>query len=215
MPEAVLSEAAQTLLIRLRALLAEKEFYLAGGSGLALELRHRFSDDLDFFRASPFDAERLASLLRRQAERFEPLLVEQDTVVAFVDGVRVGLFKYEVPLRYPIVDREGIRLADWRDVLAEKLKTVSQRGSKKDFYDLYEIFTRRLSVPEGVAIFKARFAGTGLNFYHVLRSLTYFEDADGEPDPRLLDRAYGWEEVKRFFVEHVREFEKEMFRAGV
>jgi hypothetical protein len=43
--------------------------------------------------------------------------------------------------------------------------------------------------------------------------MTYFEDADGEPDPNMLkDYAFGWEEVKSFFVKNIKKFEKSFTR---
>jgi hypothetical protein len=103
-----------------------------------------------------------------------------------------------------------LNVADWRDILAEKFKTISQRGSKKDFYDVFAVIrSKRLTSEEAVSIFKKRFGQTDLNIYHVLRSLTYFEDADGEPDPNMLKGyTFSWEEVKSFFVKNIKEFER-------
>ncbi|MBI5379816.1 MAG: nucleotidyl transferase AbiEii/AbiGii toxin family protein [Nitrospirae bacterium] len=210
MPESILPPTTQALLKRLKPLLLEWKFYLAGGTGLALQIGHRISEDLDFFRATPFDTERMVGPLRDQADRFESLLQEQNTLVVLINGIRLGFFQYEVPLRYPFARWQDIPAADWRDILAEKFKTVSQRGSKKDFYDLYEILSRHLVIQEAVRIFKSRFAGTGVNFYHVLRSLTYFEDAEGDPEPRLIARDYQWNDVKQFFIEHIHDFEQAM-----
>ncbi|MBI5968592.1 MAG: nucleotidyl transferase AbiEii/AbiGii toxin family protein [Deltaproteobacteria bacterium] len=93
--------------------------------------------------------------------------------------------------------------------MAEKFKTLAQRASRKDFYDLYSIIhLRKISVKEAIDIIKRRFESTGLNFYHILRSLTYFEDAEKEPAPRLIQEGYSWEEVKAFFVQNIRDFER-------
>jgi len=107
---------------------------------------------------------------------------------------------------------EGIEVADWRDIIAEKFKTIAQRGSKKDFYDLFEVFySERLSIKEAVEIFKKRFQETGLNLYHVLKSLVYFEDADLEPDPIYIKKPTPqWNRIKEFFVQNIQEFSKEM-----
>jgi hypothetical protein len=62
---------------------------------------------------------------------------------------------------------------------------------------------------EAVSIFRKRFQSSGVNFYHVLRSLTYFEDADPEPDPKTLKGfEFSWQEVKSFFVDSQPEFER-------
>lgn len=107
---------------------------------------------------------------------------------------------------------EGINVADWRDIVAEKFKTIAQRGSKKDFYDLFEVFyLGKITIKKAVKIFKKRFQNTGINFYHVLKSLTYFEDAEVEPDPVYIkDTMPLWETVKEFFIHNIQEFYKEM-----
>jgi hypothetical protein len=185
--------------------LARQGFYLAGGTGLALQLGHRVSEDLDFFTVVEFDP---ASLARRLEQRpgYSETLVSKGTLYCRLAGVKLSFLHYPVPLKHPTVEDISVRVADWRDILAEKFKTLSQRGSRRDFYDVHACFTvRTLSVAEAIGIFKGRFAGTGINYQHVLKSLTWFGDADAEPDPRLLIRAE-WAEVKRFFESHAAEF---------
>ena len=185
--------------------LARQGFYLAGGTGLALQLGHRVSEDLDFFTVVEFDP---ASLARRLEQRpgYSETLVSKGTLYCRLAGVKLSFLHYPVPLKHPTVEDISVRVADWRDILAEKFKTLSQRGSRRDFYDVHACFTvKTLSVAEAIGIFKGRFAGTGINYQHVLKSLTWFGDADAEPDPRLLIRAE-WAEVKRFFESHAAEF---------
>ena len=68
---------------------------------------------------------------------------------------------------------------------------------------------KNLDVGEAVALCKKRFGSSGLNFYHVLRSLSYFEDAEGEPDPLVVKgESFDWNEVKSFFIDHIKDFEK-------
>ncbi len=64
---------------------------------------------------------------------------------------------------------------------------------------------KRLSIAEGTALFKGRFAGTGINYQHVAKSLTWFADAESEPDPRLLMQT-DWLTVKKFFDSHSADF---------
>jgi hypothetical protein len=197
------------LLRDLNGELAGQGFYLAGGTGLALQLGHRVSEDLDFFTAVEFDPVPLARRLE-QRSGYSETLVSKGTLYCRITGVKLSFLHYAVPLKHPTVEYLSTRVADWRDILAEKFKTLSQRGSRRDFYDVHACLTlRTLSVAEATAIFKGRFAGTGINYQHVLKSLTWFVDADAEPDPRLLVRA-DWAEVKRFFESHAAEFARNL-----
>ncbi|WP_460176483.1 nucleotidyl transferase AbiEii/AbiGii toxin family protein [Thermodesulfovibrio hydrogeniphilus] len=78
---------------------------------------------------------------------------------------------YNHPLIYPTISWQKVRVADFKDITAEKIKAISQRGTKKDFYDLYAVLKLKLSIKEACVIFKKRFASSGINFYHVLKSL--------------------------------------------
>jgi predicted nucleotidyltransferase component of viral defense system len=207
--EDALPEKLKTILKKITLLMDQEKFYLAGGTGLALQIGHRISEDLDFFRAIPFDENMLTSLLKQGISSFEEIMAEKHTLWVILDGVRCSFFFYEVPLLFPPIPYEGLKVADWRDIIAEKFKTISQRGSKKDFFDVFAVVrSKMLTIQDGVTVFKKRFEATGINNYHVLRSLTYFEDAEEEPDPVLLRRNdFGWEEVKTFFVSHIKEFE--------
>jgi hypothetical protein len=111
---------------------------------------------------------------------------------------------------YPTIKWHSIEIADWKDIVAEKFKTISQRGSKKDFYDLYAVLKLKLSIEEACQIFKERFSASGLNMYHVLKSIVFFEDAVDEPTPIILmsGREWEWESIKDFFEQNISKFEK-------
>ncbi len=137
--ESIFPPGTQTLLERVSPIIAGEDFYLAGGSGLALQIGHWVSEDLDLFRESSFNPEALLRKLRDAASKVEATLAEKDTLVTIVDDVRLSFFAYAIPLLYPTIPFKGFRVADWRDIMAEKFKTLAQRGSKKDFYDLYAV----------------------------------------------------------------------------
>ncbi len=205
----VLPPETLELLRDLNGELAGQGFYLTGGTGLALQLGHRVSEDLDFFTAAEFDPVRLSRQMEQRPGYSETLL-SKGSFYCRVAGVKLSFLHYPVPLRFPTTEYRSVMVADWRDILAEKFKTLSQRGSRRDFYDVYACLTlKTLSVAEAIGIFKGRFAGTGINYQHVLKSLMWFVDADAEPDPRLLIRA-DWAEVKRFFESRAAEFAKSL-----
>lgn len=184
--EQTLPESSRQLLSELNAEIKKLKFYLGGGSGLALQLGHRISEDLDFFTTEYFQPELLSRSLENRY-RYQETMVGSGTLYCDINGVKVSFLYYRVPLIYPIVEFQKIKIADWHDIIAEKFKVLSQRGSRKDFYDLYICFTiQNLSIAEGISILKKRFVGTNINYYHILKSLVYFEDVEKEPELRLL-----------------------------
>jgi hypothetical protein len=207
--DSVLPPASQSLLRDLNGVLGKLGFYLAGGTGLALQLGHRISEDLDFFTEAEFDPAKLARHLESRPGYSETLIAE-GTLNCVAAGVKLSFLRYPVPLKYPTLEYLSARVADWRDILAEKFKTVSQRGCRRDFYDIYACLSlKRLSIADAVGLLKERFAGTGINYQHVAKSLCWFADADSEPDPKLLLPA-DWPTVRHFFDSSVAEFARNL-----
>jgi len=79
------------------------------------------------------------------------------------------------------------------------LAAISGRGSRKDFIDLYIILRGGLSLEEFFRWLPQKYGEGRSNAYHVLKSLTYFEDAESEPMPKMLE-PFNWDECKAFFV---------------
>lgn len=181
-------------------------FYLAGGTALAVHFGHRKSIDLDFFSQEDFST----SDLKRQLSKIGKivLLGEADgTLHITVDHVMVSFFRYGYSLLFPPVKFEGLTLADERDIAAMKLDAVSSRGSRKDFIDIYELL-KKYTLAELIEFFEKKYAGIEYNMLHILKSLVYFDDADGEPPPVMLHDA-GWDDMKQSISLAVSAFSEE------
>ncbi|MGC9338055.1 MAG: nucleotidyl transferase AbiEii/AbiGii toxin family protein [Candidatus Cloacimonadia bacterium] len=183
-------------------------FYLGGRTGLALQIGHRRSEDLDFFSIEAFDETRLA----REIDGFQVIQQYRGTVHGILNGIRLSFLHYSVPLINEPYVWEGIKIASIPDLIGEKFKAISQRGAKKDFCDLYAAFKTGISIQQGCQYFKQRFQNTGIQFYSILKGLTYFEDAESDPDPLWLsdDFRTDWKDIKSFFTKNIKEFEKEL-----
>jgi hypothetical protein len=175
---------------------------LAGGTGLALQLGHRVSEDFDFFRVGAFESEALAHALSRVA----PVTVQgrsEGTLHVVLGGLRVSFLSAQVPLLFAGTPYRGLVLADPRDIAVMKVVAIGGRGSRKDFVDLYFFLRGGSSLEAVFRMIRQRFASVDFNEYHLLRALSYFEDAETEPLPRLLRRA-SWPEIKAAIVAEVR-----------
>ncbi len=172
-------------------------FYLAGGTGAALQLGHRLSLDLDLFSERRWAWERVAPALSA-CGLVEVDRQEEGTFVGSVGGVRVSLFHYPyVLLDEPLPTRFGVPVAGLLDIGCMKIVAVSQRGSRKDFVDIYELGRAGIGVREILAALARKMPSVELNRVHVLRSLAFFEDAETEPDPIMLVD-YDWNAVREY-----------------
>jgi hypothetical protein len=188
-----LSRSQRSLLPRLAPLARQHGFYLAGGTALALHLGHRRSVDFDCFREDPIDDPlRLAADLRSPHFLFETERVEKGTLHGRASGIRVSFLAYGYPLLRPLLDVEGLRLAALEDIAAMKLAAVAQRGSKKDFVDVFAL-GRRFGLGEMLGFYGRKYGVADVG--HVLVALAYFDDADRERTPMLL-RRQSWPAIK-------------------
>lgn len=178
-----------------------KNFYLAGGTALAIQFGHRESIDLDFFSREKFsvsDMEKELSLIGKF------ILSKKDdrTLDGILDGVKISFFHYDYDLIYPLIEFNNIQIADERDIACMKLDAVSSRGSKKDFIDIYFLL-EKYSLSELIDFFERKYKNIEYNKLHILKSLAYFIDAEDEPMPVMIKNVE-WEEVKKKIIEEAK-----------
>jgi predicted nucleotidyltransferase component of viral defense system len=162
-------------------------FYLAGGTALALRLGHRRSADLDFFSATD------EVMLKTRQEILDALAPLAPQALEDVDGnlllvisdLHVGFFSYDYPLLEPADGVEQVAVASVVDVGLMKLDALISRGSRKDFYDLY-VIAQQISVPDLLALGKAKYPHTRDFELMAVESLVLFENADRDLQPDLL-----------------------------
>lgn len=188
------------VLDRLTALPVIAEFYLAGGTALALRHGHRRSIDFDFFRSDPFDTDVLNRRLAATFNQFSNLPGDSDTLYAVLSDVTTSFFYYPYHhLQAPVETETGLRLASDRDIAAMKIEAIARRGSRKDFVDLRILCRAGLTLDAIFDDFDRKYGTQRSDRYHRLRALTFFDDAEREPMPDMLV-AFDWTEARRFFT---------------
>jgi hypothetical protein len=175
-------------------------FYLAGGTGLALHLGHRFSVDLDFFSSheGAVGADQRAVL--RETFEDASLSITYDKDATFVVTWRgVGLSFFRLHL-YPLVQATwlvaGVPLASLEEIGAMKLAAIIDRGTRRDLVDLYFIL-QRVPIENLFQVAAVKYARVRTFAISATRALAYFEDAEALPMPRMIDRT-PWSSMKRY-----------------
>jgi hypothetical protein len=184
--------------------MAAQNFYLGGGTALAIHLGHRRSVDFDWFtRERLADPLRLAQDLNDQGIAFVTRSVDRGTLHGAVSGVQVSFLEYRYALLQSLVvwPMFGCALASLADLACMKLSALAQRGAKKDFVDIYALGIQYCSLPDMLSWYQQKYAVT--DFTHVLYSLTYFDDADRERMPRMFWES-SWRTIKKTIAQWVR-----------
>jgi hypothetical protein len=183
-------------------------FYLGGGTAIALHLGHRRSIDFDWFRQPLLeDPLALASELQEERIPFVTGWTRRTTLYGTVRGVRVSFFQYRYRFLSHLVPWPdlGCQLAGLEDLACMKLSAISQRGSRKDFVDLFALGRHGFELPQMLDWYREKFEVDDVA--HLLYALVYFDDADAEPKPSMIWKV-SWREIKETLRGWVRALEE-------
>lgn len=198
-----IDEKRQLILEKIIDNISLKDYYMAGGTGLSLQCGNRLSYDFDFFVREDF----LPSDIERELEEIGNLVVEYSkgkTLHAILDGVNITFLYYPNPIIKELVKDDNIKglyYADIFDIAIMKIVAISSRGSKKDFFDLYYLCKYKdIDIHEVINCLDNKYIDKNIPKLHIIESLTYFIDAEGEADPNMLIDIR-WDEVKKYFLD--------------
>jgi hypothetical protein len=123
------------------------------------------------------------------------------TLHATVQETKVSFLGYACPVLFPTNPFLDVAVADPRDIACMKVSAIAGRGTNRDFVDFY-LCAQRYGLKEIPRLFDEKYAQTHYSRTHVLKSLTFFGDADKDPMPHMLV-PLDWDTVKQFFMREV------------
>ncbi|OQX78760.1 MAG: hypothetical protein B6D61_04755 [Bacteroidetes bacterium 4484_249] len=167
-------------------------FSLVGGTALALHLGHRISVDIDLFTLDDFNSDELLTDLSTDFNTIKPLVKTKNSLLLELDGIRTDLIKFNYPFQ-KIIIKDDIRLLSLEDIAPMKLDAITGRGKKKDFFDLFYLL-QNFTLPELLDLYQQKYHHSTL--FHVIKSLTWFEDAEIDTEPLVIDKSVTWKIVK-------------------
>jgi hypothetical protein len=188
-----------------RAMQAEefKAFRLVGGTALSLQLGHRMSADIDLFTDAEYgsiDFEKIENFLKNNF-----LYVHGDFGGGTIMGksylvgpdknhvVKLDIYYANDPFFQDFEERDGIRLATVKEIIAMKIDVVMRAGRKKDFWDLHEVL-EEYTAQQMIDLHKQRFGWTH-DANKIIEKFIDFTEADEDLDPVCLRGKY-WIFVK-------------------
>jgi len=190
------------------------KFYLAGGTGLALQIGHRTSVDFDFYSEKGFNSEKLLQKFKKVFKKdiSESVIVE-DTLKFKIKSTNLSFFKYKYPLIRPTIKWQSINLASLEDIAAMKMIAIVQRGTKRDFVDIYYLI-KLFGISSIFKLTKQKYQEM-FNQYIGSRSLMYFEDAEKKQARTriyLYDPSIDWKTIKSYLKDQVISFQKSIIK---
>lgn len=160
-------------------------FFLVGGTAIALHLGHRRSIDFDLFSAKSFKNREIRNKITKDGWTIERIFKDEDgQFTFFINEVQVTFFYYPFEID-ATNDLEGIRIPDLLTLGAMKAYTLGRRAKWKDYVDLYFIFREYNSIKpvmdKADIIFKNEF-NEGL----FRKQIAYFEDINYNEEVEFL-----------------------------
>ncbi len=178
-----------------------KNYYLAGGTALALQTGIRESFDFDFFVQEKFDENMLIEELNKLG-KLEVTSVREGTVHIILNNIQFTFLYFPnnlIEKKVKVEEIENFYLASIKDIAVMKLIAISQRGTKKDFFDLYYICNHfNITIEEILNLTKIKYNENKINYFHIIQSISYFEDAEDENLPKVFIE-YNWDKIKEYY----------------
>lgn len=183
-----------------------KEFFLVGGTALALHLNHRQSVDIDLFSNTAFDTNALLEAIQ-QDFNYQISLTATNTLKGSINSIKVDLIAHRYPYLNPPVTVSGIQTLSLPDITAMKVNAIVTSGQRsKDFIDVYYL-TDLFTVESMVSFYKTKYSQDNDTF--LLKSLIYFDEVDLSDWPVMIkDRSLKWSTVKKKLSSLVLEYTK-------
>jgi len=181
------------------------DFYIGGGTALALQIGHRISVDFDSFTAKKIQKNLLSkveNVFRKSSVRVA--VNNTDELTVFIDKHKMTFLKYPFPVLFNFVIYKGVRLLDLREIAVTKAYTIGRRGMYKDYIDLYFILSKGyISINEIIKLSEKKYKDE-FNSRLFLEQLIYLDDVE-DAQILFLKKSVSRTEIKKFFIEQVKE----------
>jgi len=165
----------------------KNNFYLAGGTAVALYLGHRKSIDFDLFTNTEIQVRSLENVILRSGFQIQQVFCNSiDEFTVLVNQVKVSFISYPFSINTSETLLEKIKLPNLLTLAAMKAYALGRRSKWKDYVDLYfilrDFFSLNLISNEANKIF-----GSAFNSRCFLEQLIWFKDIDYSEEVQFLE----------------------------
>lgn len=189
-----------------------EEFYLAGGTALALQMGHRISVDFDFFSEKEIPKNLLSKVEKIfSGKKIAIEINNPEELTAVVDGVKITFVKY--PFIFPdnLIEFGGIKVLNIKNIAAAKAYSIGRRGVLKDYVDLYYVISEKCASLEEIIGLSEKIFSDAFNSRLFLEQLIYLEDIE-DAEIMFLKESVEKNMIKSFFEEEIKKLKLDNFK---
>ena len=180
---------------------------LAGGTILALQIKHRRSYDFDIFCSEAIPK----TIARKSREIFGRITIinrfEEEFTFTTPLGVKITFIYYPFHQLYSHISTSAIPLFHWKDIALDKAYTIGRRAQYRDYVDLFFLMREKKLTLGWIIKNALKKFGSEFPEKLFLRQLVYFEDLKILPLEFLREK-YEMKEIKPFFEKVVEDYTK-------
>lgn len=190
----------QTVLLPLMAKF-RREYYLVGGTAIALYIGHRRSIDFDLFKQSRLNHKKNLDRISEGGFPHQVTRRVEEQMNLIVNDVKVTFFQYPFPVIADENFDDTFRIPSLLTLAAMKAYALGRRSKWKDYVDLYFLLKEHFSLPE-IATKATEIFGELFSEKLFRAQLSYFDDVDyTEKVDYLISDPPSDADVKRYLTE--------------
>jgi Nucleotidyl transferase AbiEii toxin, Type IV TA system len=181
----------------------KKEFYMVGGTAIALHIGHRLSIDFDLFKKGIIKPKNIIDKFKKKKEILLVTLNREGQLNLVCRNVKFTFFNFEYDVPHPILIEKSITIPALLDLAAMKAFAMGRRSKWKDYIDLYFIIKEHYNISEistraqelfGELFSEKLFRGQlnyfeGISFDEPVEFMPGFEVSEQEVKDFLIDAA--------------------------
>jgi hypothetical protein len=205
--EGCISKGLLTLLRKLQEETVFRDYFLVGGTALALQIGHRESDDIDLFTQKELKIPEIAKYLKQHHSGKYQLLNSQSMIYqVMINEIKVDFVHHPFELVEPAFHDSRIIYLGKKDIAAMKLHAIETSGNRaKDFVDIFFLL-KEIPLEKMFECYRKKYSTD--NIFNAKRSLIFFDDVpeEGWKEVRLIDKKITVDMIKKTIINAVREF---------
>ncbi len=175
-----------------------REYYLVGGTAIALQIGHRESIDFDMFKKNNVNISKIASKIKTYNLDYKLIHKDSNSFHIIIKGVKITFFQY--PFDVPTQARFGkLQMPNLLHLAAMKAYAIGRRAKWKDYVDLYFILNQHFTIDKICNVTENIF-GSLFSSKLFKQQLCYFDDIDYGEEVTYCKIVVSDEEIKQYLI---------------
>jgi hypothetical protein len=183
----------------------KREFYLVGGTAIALQIGHRRSIDFDLFKEGALNHKKILDIISTNKLKCVVTRRVEEQLNLIVNDVKFTFFQYPYKIKSSVNFKDYFRMPALLDLAAMKAFALGRRSKWKDYVDMYFIIKHYFSTDQ-IADRATSIFGQLFSEKLFRAQLCYFDDVDYTEPVDFITTPVVESEIRKFLTETAIDF---------